>query len=334
MQAVFDTTSIQAKKRFSAWQETICQVYAKVDVKQMSDGSHAGRVEQGRLGVVNYTLASGTPYQVRREKEHLSSCQNDSIFIQLAQSGECDIEQHGHYFSDTRGRAIVFTVAEPYLLNFSENFRSIYIEIDRRDIEKKSKIRNIKCLGALDLATGSGRLFHDYCMSTYRTYDSLGAAEREIAGSHIVDLFVLAASKNVSAVEDEVDVREARKCAIRLYIDNNFHRPALSPALVAKENGISIRYLHNLFEDTNETISEIFWNTRLQRSRDLLRSPKWAMRTITSIAYTCGFSSCSHFSNLFKARFGETPTEFRSRVASEWLADIDFRTFSKNDGAA
>ena len=321
MHTVFDTTSIQAKKRFSAWQDAICQVYAKVDVKKLSDVSYTGKVEQGTLGVVNYTLASGTPYEVRREKQHLYSCQNDSIFIQLAQSGQCDVEQGGHYFSDTRGRAIVFTVADPYTLHFRESFRSIYIEIDRRDIEKKSKIRDIKCLGALDLATGSGRLFHDYCLSTYRTYDSLGSAEREIAGGHIVDLFVMAASKNASKVELEVDVREARKSAIRLYIDNNFHRPALSPAVIAKENGISIRYLHRLFEDAQESVSELFWSTRLQRSRDLLSSPIYASRTITSIAYACGFSSCSHFSNVFKMSFGETPSDFRSRVASEWLEE-------------
>ena len=39
-------------------------------------------------------------------------------------------------------------------------------------------------------------------------------------------------------------------------------------------------------------------------------------RTIADIAYRFGFSDQAQFSRLFKARFGQTPSEYRSRSAS------------------
>lgn len=320
MQTVFDATPFRARKRFSAWQDAICEIYAKVNVKQLTDGFYNGQVEQGQFGTVNYTLASGTPNVVSREREHLSFCQNDNIFIQLVQTGQCEVGQRGQSFSDTRGRAIVFTVAEPYTLYYPENYRSLYIEISRHDIEKRTKLENIKCLGGLDLAQGGGRLFYDYCLATYRNYETLSVAERELVGGHLVDLFVLAASNKGSGDHLDVNVRDARRSALRSYIEKNFYRPALSPAMIARENGISLRYLHMLFEDTGETVSELCWSVRLSRSRDLLRSRSYAARSITEIAFSCGFNSSSHFCNVFKRRFGETPSEFRLKAALEELS--------------
>jgi AraC-like DNA-binding protein len=50
---------------------------------------------------------------------------------------------------------------------------------------------------------------------------------------------------------------------------------------------------------------------RLQHSYDLLASPRHAARSITEIAYSMGFSSSSHFSNLFRAEFGVRPSDVR-----------------------
>ncbi|MBX5210467.1 helix-turn-helix domain-containing protein [Rhizobium sp. NZLR11] len=321
MQTVFDTAPFRAQKRLSAWQDAICEHYAIVNVQQLSDEFYCGQIREGLLGTLKYTMASGTPNMVSREPKHLSVCQNDNIFVQLVQSGKCDVEQRGQYFTDTRGRAIVFTVAEPYTLRYQQSHRSVYVEIPREELKKRTKIENLKCLGSLDLGEGTGRLFHDYCMAIYRNYESMSPAERELVGCHLIDLFVMAASRKAPEERLEVDIKEARRSAVKLYIENNFNRPALSAATIAKENGISLRYLHNLFEDTGESVSEVFWDMRVQHSRELLRSPAHVGQNITEIAYACGFNSSSHFCNLFKLKFGETPTEFRVRAAREELSN-------------
>jgi AraC-like DNA-binding protein len=48
---------------------------------------------------------------------------------------------------------------------------------------------------------------------------------------------------------------------------------------------------------------------RVERARELLTRTR---RSITDIALSCGFSSSQHFSTVFKAQEGCTPTDFRN----------------------
>jgi len=54
---------------------------------------------------------------------------------------------------------------------------------------------------------------------------------------------------------------------------------------------------------------EVWRNMRLSHSRWLLLNTN---RTITQIAYECGFSDCAHFSRWFQKKYGTSPTKFRN----------------------
>jgi AraC-like DNA-binding protein len=51
---------------------------------------------------------------------------------------------------------------------------------------------------------------------------------------------------------------------------------------------------------------------RLQRAHQQVTGGSAAGTTIADIAYRCGFSSQAHFTRLFRARFGRTPTGARA----------------------
>jgi len=50
---------------------------------------------------------------------------------------------------------------------------------------------------------------------------------------------------------------------------------------------------------------------RLEAARRLLSSTAFAERSITEIAFECGFTSSAHFSTEFRKRFGKSPREYR-----------------------
>lgn len=78
---------------------------------------------------------------------------------------------------------------------------------------------------------------------------------------------------------------------------------------LAKMLGSTVRQLNRVFQEyANATPQEVWRDMRLQHARWRLMNSK---RTITQIAHECGFSDSSHFSRWFKARFGETPSEYR-----------------------
>jgi AraC-like DNA-binding protein len=65
-----------------------------------------------------------------------------------------------------------------------------------------------------------------------------------------------------------------------------------------------------LFEDAPESISGTIRSLRLERSARDLAQPHGP--TIMEVALRWGFNDSSHFSRLFKRRFGVCPREFRA----------------------
>jgi len=111
---------------------------------------------------------------------------------------------------------------------------------------------------------------------------------------------------------DDRNVHRARLRSVQAYMDAHLSDPSLSLSAIARKNGISLRYLHQLFRLTDMSASEWLRLRRLQRCHDILSSPAQATRSITEIAYSMGFGSSSHFSNLFRAQFGRRPSDVRA----------------------
>ena len=74
---------------------------------------------------------------------------------------------------------------------------------------------------------------------------------------------------------------------------------------------MSVRHIHNLFEDTDWTAKSWIKHRRLLECRKAVHAPELAGKTLTEIAYTWGFSDFSHFSRCYKDKFGISPSEDR-----------------------
>ncbi len=80
---------------------------------------------------------------------------------------------------------------------------------------------------------------------------------------------------------------------------------------LAQMLGSTVRQLNRVFlKHAKATPQEVWRDMRLQHARWRLMNSK---RTITQIAYECGFADSSHFSRWFKTRFGETPRSYREQ---------------------
>jgi AraC-like DNA-binding protein len=78
--------------------------------------------------------------------------------------------------------------------------------------------------------------------------------------------------------------------------------------MIAQALNISKSYLHLLFRGENTTISQYIWDLRL---RSDLANPLHRHQTITEIAFAWGFNSSTHFSRMFKERYGLSARAYR-----------------------
>jgi AraC-like DNA-binding protein len=93
-----------------------------------------------------------------------------------------------------------------------------------------------------------------------------------------------------------------------------FAEPDLTPAAVARELGVSSRTLARVFAGRNETVMRRVLDERVRQAARLLASPESAHRSITDIAFACGFNDLSHFGRAFATRMQATPSQWRRRA--------------------
>ncbi|MFB9266486.1 helix-turn-helix domain-containing protein [Bradyrhizobium erythrophlei] len=106
-------------------------------------------------------------------------------------------------------------------------------------------------------------------------------------------------------------LRVGRLCLARRLITHQLSEPSLSPAMVAGLLGVSVRYMHLLFEATGTSFSHTVADERMRLSRRLLRERP--AQPIAQIAHTCGFASLATFYRVFNAAHGLPPGEFRAQ---------------------
>ena len=109
-----------------------------------------------------------------------------------------------------------------------------------------------------------------------------------------------------------IGYRDDLSIRVKAYIEAKLADPELSVERIAHACNISVRGLHRLFaEDPTGSVSSYLWQRRLIRCAEVLRDPSQAHRSITDVCFSYGFSSSSHFSRLFKDRFGVPPVRYR-----------------------
>jgi AraC-like DNA-binding protein len=151
---------------------------------------------------------------------------------------------------------------------------------------------------------------------TLQTGVPLGSPElRGLVARHIYDLvaMMLAPSRATQALSLG-GLRAARLHAIKSSIIANLHRHDLTVNMVAEQNRLGPRQVQRLFESEGLTFSEFVQLRRLDKVHAALVDPKMFRRSISALAYGCGFSDISHFNRVFRRRFGASPSEVRCRL--------------------
>lgn len=116
---------------------------------------------------------------------------------------------------------------------------------------------------------------------------------------------------------------ETRQRALLAQIHDFIHRhlgdAQLSPQMIANAHHISTRYLHKLFHAEGVTVAAWIRQRRLARCHHDLVDPHMRHRSINAIATRWGFTNNAHFSRVFRAAYGISPSDYRrlSRRSAE-----------------
>lgn len=100
--------------------------------------------------------------------------------------------------------------------------------------------------------------------------------------------------------------------AIKNYISANLNDATLDAEKISEHVRLSVNYMNRLLAEENLSLMKLVWEQRLAEAQRLLLMPNTRHMQMAEVAWLCGFSSQSHFSQAFKKRYGLTPREMRA----------------------
>jgi AraC-like DNA-binding protein len=167
----------------------------------------------------------------------------------------------------------------------------------------------------IDGSHGLGRLFTNHLRSMQREIWDMNATDVTHVRSPTLEL--LARTYATLPGRRRLSVRAETFRRVRTFVLEHLSEPELTPQRIAKENHISLRYLHLLFVDAGITVSAWIRSQRLERCAADLANPALTQQSITQIAHRWGFNDLGHFGKLLHRKFGASPREYRRRLLQE-----------------
>jgi AraC-like DNA-binding protein len=222
-----------------------------------------------------------------------------------------------------RGRETILGNGDAMLLSYTESRtitrpRSVYHRVLR--LPRASLVplvRNIDdaVLRAIPRGTGALALLSHYTGALLDDPALAVPETRQLVATHLCDLIAvtLGATRDGIAVAEGRGIRAARLRAIKSDVEARLTEAGLTASEVAKRQRISASYVRKLFESEGTSFSEFVLSRRLVQAHRMLTDPRRHDRSITWIAFACGFGDLSYFNRTFKRLYGATPSEVRNR---------------------
>ena len=314
MTSTITTSRTAVHDRSRHWHEAIAKTYFPLDLAFRNPDSFSGDLTSWTLGDVSLSRLTSDALQYRRLPHHFKAERDEHFLVTVPARSEVFFSQCGKDVRCNPGGFILERSHEPYDFSHAEAADLWVLKVESKALGGRIRQPDRFCSMQFNAADGAGGLFTDMLHLIPGRFDAMTAETRSTVGQQLVDLLVLALKADERTLTTgNSTVREAHLTRIESFIRKNLSNSDLDPETIARGCGISTRYLHELFRDTNQTLGSWVRDQRLEACREALRDPS-NRQTVAEIAYRFGFGDQAQFSRAFKAQFGAPPKEFREKL--------------------
>jgi AraC-like DNA-binding protein len=296
------------------YRELMTQHVVGLDHEPLGEGygSSATAMALPNLGVATSTVTLAT---VRRTPQLLTDGNDNLRLIIVKRSTTAAIAtQFGREIAVDPGGAVVLSNSEQNSITFPSQCRMLAVNLRRQLL--RPLLRDFDAILARPISNHIDglRLLSTYIEGLIDESELNSADAARLVVTQIYDLaaLIMGATRDAAEIAKGRGLRVARLRAIKADIAEKLAGPNLSVQAVAMRQGVSPRYVQILFEEEGTTFSQYVIGQRLARAYRLLTDPRFADRSITSVAFDVGFGDLTYFSRVFRRCYGGTPSEVRA----------------------
>lgn len=300
-----------------AWRALVSGSFVPLDVDTLGSVPFRGHLERMVVEDVSVFEIVATPHVVRRTPALISRVEGRYYKLSLQLAGSAVLEQDGRRVELRPGDIAIYDTHRPYRLTFPGENRAMVIMFPHEAVDlPRDEVAQVTAVG-FPSDRGLGRVVNPFFVELGRNLDQLTGRHGGRLVHSALDLLVTMLSQELQQTRHG-EVGPARSLAreVREHILENLGDPELTPASIAQAHYISVRHLYTIFSAEGETVSAWIRARRLERIRRDLADPLHAERPVSAIAARWGLLDAAHFSRLFKAEYGLSPTVYRESSAA------------------
>lgn len=309
--------SVTRADTLGEFRSAVSSSFVPLEASAASRGAFTATLSAAGSDGVVFTEVHATPHQIERTHQTIARGGSGYYKVSLMLAGSGLLVQDGREVVMRPGELSFYDTSRPYSLVFDEEFRNLVMMFPKDRLDFPAPLTDSLTAVSLTQQHQLASAISQFIAQASPHLGLLpGSAQTKLARTS-VELVNTVLSAVLGVGADRTHPRQAMLQQITEHISANLGMPDLSPRSIAEANYISTRHLHALFAEQDTTVSAWIRERRLDRCRRDLADPALAHRGVASIAASWGFSDAAHFSRVFRAAYGVSPSELRRRQLAE-----------------
>lgn len=278
-----------------------------VPLRADGDEFFQGTIAFQRVGDVGVSLVRSTRSMVYRPQKLIDASPRDDVLLSIHLSGTGSVQQAGRSACLTPGAAAIYEADRPYDLRFDRPMSELVLQVPRDRLRLRDASIRDSCARVISKSTGSIGVLQYLLLGIVANgcpdelADQLAETALDLLSSTLRPLTI------GNGVQPTLS-GDAVAYSARVFMQRHLADPSLDVEHVARQCGVSRRYLETLFAQQQDSPAAYLRRTRLDRARQLLADPR---ARIADVAFDTGFQDITTFGRAFKRAYGLTPRDYR-----------------------
>jgi AraC-like DNA-binding protein len=305
-----DTSDLDSREGRDTWASALESTYCEMDLDWGGSHDRFDAELIGRpFGDLYVSTVRADPHTVIRTPAMISETDSD-LLLCLVVRGNGHLQQDGRSTDLQHGSFAFLDPSRPFVFASPDEFEQLVVRTPRHLLTSRLPAHIVDAITAhgVSAGDGAGRVVSHLLQEIAGLDDVVSSGTAAALSSSTMDMLITALADG-SALHSPTelahlqDLRRAQQL-----LESRLHHPDCSVADAARDLGMSVRHLQNLFRKSGATPMNWLYAVRLDRARRLLLESDM---TVGDVASTVGFRDVSHFSRSFRRRFGASPGEYR-----------------------
>jgi AraC-like DNA-binding protein len=291
-----------------AWRDFMAGRYPGVEIAAPNAGFRI-RYRSWQCGAIEFAeISSVSRLGIRVDVPARNA--PDCYYLPLQLGGEFRVGQYGREYRAGPRTLCLLDSHVPHWRELAAGGQLLNVRLPKTMLDRYLVDPTEACERPVAADAGLAAIVWEFANSVWRRYLELGAAMPDMAdmlARMAANLFCAPMDAECPDGGADTHRRQLLQC-----IRDRLGDPQFDVGKAAAACGISPRYVHVLMRDTGRSFSRYLLERRLERCHEALQSKAGRSCSITEIAFRWGFNDMSHFSRVFRTRYGLPPREFRA----------------------